>query len=224
MADMENIHKEITIPNRIFLKGFDVSTEEEDLQNIFAKYGSIVETNIIRDQRTKQSKGYGFITFDSQQVAEKVVETIKSVEVNGTEVVVGKAKIRRRPPTAKYFHPDFANQPPTTLVSVSPDGLFTFHQPNIPYIPQFVPISAPYSFDASVPMKFDNYAVNQMPLPPVTSQQITTNGYQFPFVDTTGQFSPPTDKGRKEPEEMQPAMSVSSNPLRKILFGIVFSL
>ena len=56
---MTNIHKEITIDNRIFLKGLRPDTKEEDLENIFKTYGAIVETKIIRDNFDGRSKGYG---------------------------------------------------------------------------------------------------------------------------------------------------------------------
>lgn len=79
-SDMANIHKEITIDNRIFLKGFKLETKEEEVENIFKAYGDIVETKIIRETFSGQSKGYGFITFDSQQVAQEVLTKVNALK------------------------------------------------------------------------------------------------------------------------------------------------
>jgi RNA recognition motif-containing protein len=40
------------------------------------KYGlnSIIEAKVITDQHTKQSKGFGFVRFHSQQVAQKAMQ------------------------------------------------------------------------------------------------------------------------------------------------------
>ena len=40
-----------------FFIGFGLFTKEEDITNIFVKYGSIVETKFIKDTYTGQNKG-----------------------------------------------------------------------------------------------------------------------------------------------------------------------
>ncbi|XP_047122340.1 uncharacterized protein LOC101238376 [Hydra vulgaris] len=93
--EMTNIHKEILIPNRVCIRGLDSVTKEEDLNNIFLKFGTIIETKIIRDICNGESLGLGFITFDSQRVAEHVVSTCSTMEINGKEVFILPAKIQR---------------------------------------------------------------------------------------------------------------------------------
>jgi len=150
-SDMTNIHKEITIDNRIFLKGFKLETKEEEVENIFKAYGDIVETKIIRDTFNGQSRGFGFITFDSQQVAQEVLNKVQSIQIGDTEITVGPAKIRRLPPFGKSFrnryiqngvhqpnfippphhhqnqaHQQAAAQYYSMPCFVSPDGMFTW--------------------------------------------------------------------------------------------------
>jgi len=151
-TDMTNIHKEITIDNRIFLKGLRLDTKEEDLENIFKTYGAIVETKIIRDNFDGRSKGFGFITFDSQQVAQDILRDVQSIQTDDMEITIAPAKMKRLPPQGKSFrnrHVPFSHQPMhpqqnfipvnTPMAPqyysmpcvVSPDGLFTWY-PNIP--------------------------------------------------------------------------------------------
>ncbi|XP_036425336.1 protein boule-like [Colossoma macropomum] len=60
------------IPNRIFVGGIDVKTNENDLRHFFSQYGTIKEVKIVID-RAGISKGYGFVTFETQEDAQKIL-------------------------------------------------------------------------------------------------------------------------------------------------------
>ncbi|KAM9482368.1 protein boule-like isoform 2-T2 [Clarias gariepinus] len=60
------------IPNRIFVGGIDVKTTENDLKCFFSRYGTIKEVKIIID-RAGMSKGYGFVTFETPEDAQKIL-------------------------------------------------------------------------------------------------------------------------------------------------------
>ena len=143
-SDMGNIHKEIVIDNRIFLKGFHLDTKEDELENMFKTYGTIVETKIIRDTFTGQNRGFGFITFDSQHVAQDVLSSVKSVIIDGVEVTVGPAKIRRNPPVKSFRYNQYAENTyeshthqSNQLVpyTITPEGYFTLYPPPPPQAP-----------------------------------------------------------------------------------------
>lgn len=51
------------IPNRVFVGGICPTATENDLINLFAKYGSVKAVKIISDQNGS-SKGYGFVTYE----------------------------------------------------------------------------------------------------------------------------------------------------------------
>lgn len=57
---------------RIFVGGISWKADEESLANFFSTFGKIIECRIIMDKNTKKSKGYGFITFEDPEAAEKV--------------------------------------------------------------------------------------------------------------------------------------------------------
>lgn len=57
------------IPNRIFVGGINRETTEEDLLRYFAGYGNVKSAKIITDINTGASKGYGFVTFASEEEA-----------------------------------------------------------------------------------------------------------------------------------------------------------
>ncbi|EDO31802.1 predicted protein, partial [Nematostella vectensis] len=57
------------ISKRIFVKGFNRETTESELRAFFEEYGVVKESKIVRDKHGV-SKGYAFITFESQEVAD----------------------------------------------------------------------------------------------------------------------------------------------------------
>ncbi|KAH8856591.1 Protein boule-like [Schistosoma japonicum] len=61
------------IPNRIFVGGIPSNTTEQELKSFFSSFGQVKDVKIIND-RVGVSKGsYGFVTFESQEMAEKII-------------------------------------------------------------------------------------------------------------------------------------------------------
>ncbi|CAM0876467.1 unnamed protein product [Alopecurus aequalis] len=72
-------------PNKVFLGGLRGHITKEDLKNYFEKFGNITDVVVIRDGLTQKSRGFGFITFESEEAMKKVLE-ITYHDLNGTRV------------------------------------------------------------------------------------------------------------------------------------------
>ncbi|ESP00378.1 hypothetical protein LOTGIDRAFT_99938, partial [Lottia gigantea] len=59
------------IPNRIFVGGIAANTTDAELKQFFSAYGAVKDTKIIAD-RGGVSKGYGFVTFENQEDADRI--------------------------------------------------------------------------------------------------------------------------------------------------------
>lgn len=59
------------VPNRIFVGGISSTTTEADLHKLFSAFGNVKATKIISD-RGGCSKGYGFVTFETEEEAKKL--------------------------------------------------------------------------------------------------------------------------------------------------------
>ncbi|NXU48937.1 BOLL protein, partial [Turnix velox] len=77
-------------PNRIFVGGIDFKTNENDLKKFFAQYGSVKEVKIVND-RAGVSKGYGFITFETQEEAQKILQEAKKLNYKDKKLNIGPA-------------------------------------------------------------------------------------------------------------------------------------
>jgi len=61
------------IPSRIFVGGIAANTTDAELKQYFSSFGSVKDTKIITD-RAGVSKGYGFVTFETQEDADRIIK------------------------------------------------------------------------------------------------------------------------------------------------------
>uniref|UniRef100_A0A4W4FFA4 Protein boule-like n=1 Tax=Electrophorus electricus TaxID=8005 RepID=A0A4W4FFA4_ELEEL len=78
------------IPNRIFVGGIDIKTNENDLGRFFSQYGTIKEVKIVID-RAGVSKGYGFVTFECQEDAQKILHDADRLCFRDKRLNIGQA-------------------------------------------------------------------------------------------------------------------------------------
>jgi len=82
----------------LYIRGLTPSTTDADLVNLCKQYGKIISTKAIIDPKTNKCKGYGFVDFDSPQVAEIAVKTLQSQGVQAQM-----AKQQEQDPTNLYI-------------------------------------------------------------------------------------------------------------------------
>ncbi|MGB3094441.1 MAG: RNA-binding protein, partial [Microgenomates group bacterium] len=77
--------------NKLFIGSLPWAVNNDSLRDLFAQYGEITDAVVIMDRDSGRSKGFGFVTFASQDSAEKALE-MDGKEVEGRKIVVNKAK------------------------------------------------------------------------------------------------------------------------------------
>ncbi|KAM3585118.1 uncharacterized protein V6R79_008112 [Siganus canaliculatus] len=83
------------IPNRIFVRGIDNKLNESGLRHVFSQHGAVKDVKIVVD-RTGMSKGYGFVTFERQDDALKVLHEFNEICVEDQRLVIGQAFSKRQ--------------------------------------------------------------------------------------------------------------------------------
>ncbi|MCP4473981.1 MAG: RNA-binding protein [Gammaproteobacteria bacterium] len=81
--------------SKIYVGNLSYNTSEEALRDFFSQYGNIEEIKLISDYQTGRSKGFGFITFSSDQEGEKALAS-NGLEFDGRKLNVNTAKESNR--------------------------------------------------------------------------------------------------------------------------------
>ena len=79
----------------IYVGNLAKDVKDEELQDLFSKYGKVDNVKIIRDLYNQTSKGFGFVEMPGKAEAEKALAELNTFELNGTKLVVNEARPRR---------------------------------------------------------------------------------------------------------------------------------
>ena len=60
----------------IYVGNLSYGVTEDELQQLFVEYGSVVSANLIMDRDTGNPKGFGFVEMENQADAEKAIKEL----------------------------------------------------------------------------------------------------------------------------------------------------
>ena len=84
---------------KLFVGNLPWSINNDSLRELFASVGEVVEAMVITDRMSGRSKGFGFVTFATDEAAQAAVAQLNEKEVDGRKIIVNVArpKEERRP-------------------------------------------------------------------------------------------------------------------------------
>ena len=66
----------------IYVGNISWGLSDQDLENVFAEYGTVTSAKIITDRMTNRSRGFGFV--EMSDGAEAAIEALNGTEVDGS--------------------------------------------------------------------------------------------------------------------------------------------
>ena len=85
--------------NKLFVGNLSFNTTENDLQDAFAAFGTVTETNLMMDRMTSRPRGFGFVTMSNAEEAQKAIAGLNGKEMDGRALTVNVAKPREERPS-----------------------------------------------------------------------------------------------------------------------------
>lgn len=87
---------------KLYVGGLAYSTTEDELQQLFATYGSVASVAIIVDRDSNQSKGFGFVEMEQDADAQSAIKGLNETEVGGRKIMVNLARPKEDRPSNNY--------------------------------------------------------------------------------------------------------------------------
>ena len=85
--------------NKLYVGNLPYSVRDEDLQQSFGQFGSVVSAKVMMERDTGRSKGFGFVEMGSDADAKAAINGMNGQPLGGRSVVVNEARpMEARPP------------------------------------------------------------------------------------------------------------------------------
>jgi RNA recognition motif-containing protein len=82
----------------LYVGNLPFNITEQEINTYFTQYGEVQSVKLIADRETGRKKGYGFIEMGDED-AQKVLDNLSNLIINGRNLKVNEAKQREeRPP------------------------------------------------------------------------------------------------------------------------------
>ncbi|MCO4773909.1 MAG: RNA-binding protein, partial [Deltaproteobacteria bacterium] len=82
--------------SKLFIGGLAWATDDNSLRAACEAYGTVTEAKVITDRETGRSRGFGFVTFSSNEEAAAAIAGMDGQDLDGRSVRVNDAQERSR--------------------------------------------------------------------------------------------------------------------------------
>ena len=77
---------------KLFVGNLSFNITENDLQDAFAAFGTVTETNLMMDRSTNRPRGFGFVTMSTAEEAQKAIAGLNGQSLQGRRLTVNEAR------------------------------------------------------------------------------------------------------------------------------------
>lgn len=85
--------------SKLYVGGLPYSTKDQDLEELFATYGTVASAKVITDKETNRSRGFGFVEFENDDEAQAAIKALNESDFGGRKLVVNEARPREDKPS-----------------------------------------------------------------------------------------------------------------------------
>jgi RNA recognition motif-containing protein len=79
---------------KLFVGSLSWDTNDTKLLQAFSRFGEITEAKVITDRDSGRSRGFGFVTFEDDEAADRAIAALNGTELDGRTIKVNVAQER----------------------------------------------------------------------------------------------------------------------------------
>src|SRR3954451_19928142 len=83
---------------KLFVENLSFNTTENQLQDLFAAHGTVLEVDMIMDKFTGRPRGFAFVTMENKEGADAAVQALNGHSLDGRALTVNEARPREDRP------------------------------------------------------------------------------------------------------------------------------
>jgi RNA recognition motif-containing protein len=77
---------------KLYVGGLAYATTSEELNDLFAAFGTVLSAEVIIDRATNRSKGFGFVEMENDTEAQTAVSELNGKSFGGRTITVNEAR------------------------------------------------------------------------------------------------------------------------------------
>src|SRR5262245_64002732 len=82
--------------SRLYVGNLSYDTDTETLRQAFSASGEVTDAHVVMDRESGRSRGFGFVTMATPELAKKAIETMNGQMLDGRAIRVNEAEERPR--------------------------------------------------------------------------------------------------------------------------------
>jgi len=79
---------------KLFVGNLSFNTTENQLQDLFAAHGNVLEVDLIMDKFTGRPRGFAFVSMETKEAADAATQALNGKSVDGRALTVNEARPR----------------------------------------------------------------------------------------------------------------------------------
>ncbi|OGK64494.1 hypothetical protein A2313_04890 [Candidatus Roizmanbacteria bacterium RIFOXYB2_FULL_41_10] len=91
--------------NKLYVGNLPFAIDDNQLKELFSKFGEVTEAIVIKNKFNGRSKGFGFVTLKDEKAAEQAVQEMNQAEVMERKLVVNVARPKKEEAPRTNFTP-----------------------------------------------------------------------------------------------------------------------
>ncbi|MFA4931032.1 MAG: RNA-binding protein [Patescibacteria group bacterium] len=77
---------------KLFVGNLPFKMTDDELNQLFAEFGSVTSANVLTDRETGRSRGFGFVEFETEEQAKAAIAALDQKEIEGRNIKVDIAR------------------------------------------------------------------------------------------------------------------------------------